>query len=190
MLNIKKNIASIFYRDNKFNCDAVRILPGEYFFTNKYIVMTTVLGSCVSACIYDPFKKIGGMNHFLLPDSLRCSDVPVEESMRYGLFAMDTLIRDIIEIGAVRKNMLAKIFGGGNVLDDMKTLKVGSKNSYFVINYLKRSGIKIVAEDMEDIYPRKIYFSPITGKVMVKKLKASGFLPYSDVEMACRNSFN
>jgi chemotaxis protein CheD len=186
-----KNLARRFYYDRQFESDAVRVLPGEYYFTNRNIIMTTVLGSCVAACIHDPLNKIGGMNHFLLPESSHFSMLGSEaESMRYGTFAMDTLINDTLKLGAVRGNLVAKVFGGGHVIEDMKTLKVGSRNAKFVVNYLKDKGIKIVAEDMEDVHPRKICFSPVTGKVMVKKLKASGFLPYVDLELAYRDSMS
>ncbi len=184
-----KNLARRFYYDRQFECDAVRVLPGEYYFTNRNIIMTTVLGSCVAACIHDPLSKIGGMNHFLLPESANMSaTAPAIESMRYGTFAMDTLINDTLKLGAVRENLVAKVFGGGHVIEDMKTLKVGSRNAKFVVNYLNDKGIKIVAEDMEDVHPRKICFSPTTGKVMVKKLKDSGFLPYVNLELAYRES--
>jgi len=183
------NIAIRFYYDRQFECDAVRVLPGEYYFTNRNIIMTTVLGSCVAACIHDPLNKIGGMNHFLLPESSNVSStVPAAESMRYGTFAMDTLINDTLKLGAVRENLVAKVFGGGHVIKDMKTLKVGARNVKFVVNYLNNKGIEIVAHDMEDVHPRKICFSPVTGKVMVKKLKDSGFLPYVDFELAYRDS--
>jgi len=184
-----KNLARRFYYDRQFESDAVRILPGEYYFTNRNIIMTTVLGSCVAACIHDPVNKIGGMNHFLLPESANTSaSTPAAESMRYGTFAMDTLINDTLKLGALRENLVAKVFGGGHVVEDMKTLKVGARNAKFVVNYLNEKGIKIVAEDMEDIHPRKICFSPVSGKVMVKKLKDSGFLPYVDLELAYRDS--
>ena len=166
-----KNIAHQFYYDREFKCDAVRVLPGEYYFTDKNIIMTTVLGSCVAACIHDPLKKIGGMNHFLLPESSSQLNTPIEESMRYGTFAMDTLINETLKLGAVRENLVAKIFGGGNVIEDMKILNVGSRNAKFVVNYLENKGIEVLAKDMEDVHPRKICFSILTGKVMVKKLK-------------------
>jgi chemotaxis protein CheD len=151
--------------------------------------MTTVLGSCVAACIHDPLFKIGGMIYFLLPESSSLSAmVPPVESMRYGSFAMDTLINDTLKLGAVRANLVAKVFGGRHVMQDMKILRVGSRNAKFVVNYLNDKGIKILEEDMEDVHPRKIYFSPVTGKVMVKKLKDIGFLPYVDLELTYRES--
>ena len=186
-----KNLAQRFYYDRQFECNAVRVLPGEYYFTNRNIMMTTVLGSCVAACIHDPLNKVGGMNHFLLPDSSKfLATVPAAESMRYGSFAMDTLINDTLKLGAVRENLVAKVFGGGHVIEDMKTLKVGFRNAKFVVNYLKGKGIKIVGKDMGDVHPIKIFFSPLTGKVMVKKLKDSGFLPYVDLELDYKNSMH
>ena len=184
-----KNLAIQFYYDRQFECDAVRVLPGEYYFTNRNIIMTTVLGSCVAACIHDPLNKIGGMNHFLLPESSNLSStLPAAESMRYGNFAMDTLINDTLKLGAVRENLVAKVFGGGHVIKNMQTLKVGARNVEFVVNYLNSQSIEIVAHDMEDVHPRKICFSPVTGKVMVKKLKDNGFSSYVDLELAYRDS--
>ena len=161
------------YFDRGFACDAVKILPGEYYFTGKDIMLTTVLGSCVAACIHDRVSGIGGMNHFLLPEAGSEADSPVSETMRYGSFAMEVLINDLLKSGARRANLVAKVFGGGNVLPGMTTMNVGSKNARFVLNYLKTDNIPVLSEDLEDKYPRKVCFFPMSGKVLVKKLKES-----------------
>ncbi|HSH87726.1 MAG: chemoreceptor glutamine deamidase CheD [Methylophilus sp.] len=169
---IQEDIANTLYFDRTFNCDAAKISPGEYYYTDKDMLIVTVLGSCVSACIRDTRTGIGGMNHFMLPESGSADrDSPVSESMRYGTYAMEVLINQLLRNGARRENLEAKIFGGGNVLRSFTTNNVGDRNAAFVKKYLKDEGIKVTGEDLLDIYPRKVYYFPKTGKVLVKKLK-------------------
>ncbi len=166
-----EQLAKNIYYDRTFDCDAAKILPGEYFFTPKDMLIVTVLGSCVAACIRDRVTGIGGMNHFMLPDSGGDADSPVSASMRYGTYAMEVLINDLLKAGAHRENLEAKVFGGGNVLRGFVAINVGERNAQFVRQYLKAEGIRVVAEDLNDIHPRKVYYFPRTGKVLVKKLR-------------------
>jgi chemotaxis protein CheD len=166
----EEQFATNVYYDRTFDCDAAKILPGEYYYTCKDMMIVTVLGSCVSACIRDRVTGIGGMNHFMLPDG-GDADSPVSASMRYGTYAMEVLINDLLKAGAKRENLEAKVFGGGNVLRGFVAINVGERNAQFVRNYLKAENIRVIAEDLNDIYPRKVYFFPRTGKVLVKKLK-------------------
>ena len=166
-----EHFASNLYYDRTFDCDAAKILPGEYYYTCKDMMIVTVLGSCVSACIRDRVTGIGGMNHFMLPDGGSDSDSPVSASMRYGTYAMEVLINDLLKAGARRENLEAKVFGGGNVLRGFIAINVGERNAQFVRDYLRAENIRVVAEDLNDIYPRKVYFFPRSGKVLVKKLK-------------------
>jgi len=169
---IEEQLATNLYFDKTFNCEAAKILPGEYYTTHQDMVIVTVLGSCVSACIRDRVSGIGGMNHFMLPSGGGAdSDSPVSESMRYGTYAMEVLINQLLKQGARRENLEAKIFGGGNVLSGMTSMNVGEKNAMFVKKYLKDEQIRVVGEDLNDVYPRKVYFFPRTGRVLVKKLK-------------------
>lgn len=169
---MQEEIATTLYFDRTFDCEAAKISPGEYYYTDKNMVIVTVLGSCVSACIRDSITGIGGMNHFMLPDGAKSDkDSPVSESMRYGTYAMEVLINQLLRNGARRENLEAKIFGGGNVLRSFTTNMVGDRNAAFVKKYLKDEGIRVTGEDLMDIYPRKVYFFPKTGKVLVKKLK-------------------
>ena len=154
-----------------FDCDAAKILPGEYYFTPKDMLIVTVLGSCVAACIRDRVSGIGGMNHFMLPDGGGDADSPVSASMRYGTYAMEVLINDLLKAGARRENLEAKVFGGGAVLRGFTAINVGERNAKFVRSYLQNEHIKVTAEDLNDVHPRKVYFFPRTGKVLVKKLK-------------------
>ncbi len=168
---IEEHFATNVYYDRTFDCDAAKILPGEYYFTCKDMMIVTVLGSCVSACIRDRVTGIGGMNHFMLPDGGGEADSPVSASMRYGTYAMEVLINDLLKAGARRENLEAKVFGGGNVLRGFVAINVGERNAQFVRDYLRAENIRMVAEDLNDIYPRKVYFFPRTGKVLVKKLR-------------------
>ena len=168
---VEEHFATNVYYDRTFDCDAAKILPGEYYYTCKDMLIVTVLGSCVSACIRDRVTGIGGMNHFMLPDGGSDSDSPVSASMRYGTYAMEVLINDLLKAGARRENLEAKVFGGGNVLRGFIAINVGERNAQFVREYLRAENIRVVAEDLNDIYPRKVYFFPRSGKVLVKKLK-------------------
>lgn len=172
MSMIQEEMSTTLYFDRTFNIDAAKISPGEYYFTNHDMLIVTVLGSCVSACIRDKKLGIGGMNHFMLPDSAKADkDNPVSESMRYGTYAMEVLINELLRNGAKRENLEAKIFGGGNVLRSFTTNNVGERNAAFVKKFLKDEGIQVTSEDLLDIYPRKVYYFPKTGRVLVKKLK-------------------
>jgi len=166
----EEELSSNLYFDRTFDCEAAKILPGEYYCTDKDMVIVTVLGSCVSACIRDRVSGIGGMNHFMLPDG-GGDDSVVSESMRYGAYAMEVLINQLLKSGARRQNLEAKIFGGGNVLRAFTTTNVGERNAAFVRQFLEAENIPVTGEDLNDIYPRKVYFFPKTGRVLVKKLK-------------------
>lgn len=169
---VDEQVASNFYFDSNFKSKAVKLLPGEYFVTDKDLLLVTVLGSCVAACIRDYKSGIGGMNHFMLPDSGEKGGL-TGNSARYGTYAMEILINQLLKAGARRSNLEAKVFGGGNVLDGLATANVGQRNSDFVLNFLATEKIRVVAQDLVDIYPRKVYFFPKTNKVMVKKLMST-----------------
>ncbi|MBC7778614.1 MAG: chemoreceptor glutamine deamidase CheD [Proteobacteria bacterium] len=168
----QQGIAENLYFDRTFETEAAKLLPGEYFVTDRDMVLVTVLGSCVSACIRDPQTRVGGMNHFMLPDGNHADGV-LNESARYGAYAMEVLINAIMKQGARRTHLEAKLFGGGNVLEGLTVANVGPRNAAFARAFLKTEGIPILAEDLEDIYPRKLYYFPRTGRVMVKKLKTA-----------------
>lgn len=167
----KEHFATNVYYDRTFDRDAAKILPGEYYYTGKDMLIVTVLGSCVSACIRDRVTGVGGMNHFMLPDGGGDADSPISASARYGTYAMEVLINDLLKAGAKRENLEAKVFGGGAVLRGFSSLNVGERNAQFVRDFLKVENIRVVAEDLNDIHPRKVYYFPRTGKVLVKKLK-------------------
>ncbi|MDH5570267.1 MAG: chemoreceptor glutamine deamidase CheD [Gammaproteobacteria bacterium] len=158
------------YWDKTQDCYTAKILPGEYYVTMQEECITTVLGSCVSACVRDTKLGIGGMNHFMLPVNRGSIDVSsISDAARYGNFAMEHLINDIMHNGGQRKNMEFKLFGGGKVMQI--GMDVGQKNISFVLEYMATEGFYIAAQDLGDIYPRKVNYFPKTGKVKMKKLK-------------------
>ncbi len=152
-----------------------KILPGEYSVTCHDEAITTVLGSCVSACVRDPKRGIGGMNHFMLPaDSLTTRntwlDPAVRLATRYGSYAMESLINDLLKVGAARERLEIKLFGGGRVLTSMTD--VGARNIDFVHDFVRIEGLRIAAEDVGGTQPRKIIYFPAQGRVRVRKLRA------------------
>ena len=162
------------YWDKTFDLIAAKILPGEYYVTKDNELITTVLGSCVSACIRDREMGIGGMNHFMLPittsDKLKkSSDAIVGQATRYGNYAMEHLINTILSNGGKRKNLELKVFGGGKIIPMLTD--VGIKNIDFVLDYIDQEGLNLLSHDLGDIYPRKIIYFPKTGKVRMKKIQ-------------------
>jgi chemotaxis protein CheD len=160
--------ASFFFYDAHFRNDAVKVLPGEFFVHDEDILILTTLGSCIAACLWDRERRIGGMNHFMLPDGEGAAS-----SGRYGSYAMELLINEMIKRGATRSTMEAKVFGGGAVISGMSSLNVGERNTTFVLDYLRTERIAVVSKDVLDIHPRKVCFLPASGKAMVKKLASA-----------------
>jgi len=162
-----EHLANNRYFDRQFDVEAVKVLPGEYFVTTSEMMLVTVLGSCVSACIRDRDKGLGGMNHFMLSDADATDQVA---SARYGTYAMEVLINHLLKLGARRTSLEAKVFGGGRVMATLSSSQVGDKNASFVLNYLRTEGIPVKGQDLLDVHPRKVYFFPFSGRVLVKKL--------------------
>lgn len=161
------------YWDRSREIYAAKILPGEYYVTSNDEAIVTVLGSCVSACIRDPAMGIGGMNHFMLPvgtDEEKRLGL-TSDATRYGNFAMERLINDILKNGGRRECLEIKLFGGGKVIQHMKEMDVGARNAKFAIEYLSVERLPVVAKDLGDVYPRKVLYFPLTGKVLVKRLR-------------------
>jgi len=159
----KPGEASFFFYDAFFKNDAAKILPGEYFVYREDILIMTTLGSCIAACLWDREAKVGGMNHFMLPEG-------DADSGRYGSYAMELLINEMMKQGATRATMEAKVFGGGQVIEGMNTMNIGERNTAFVIDYLKTERIPIMSKDVLGPHPRKVCFLPASGKAMVKRL--------------------
>jgi len=162
--------------DADLGVPVAKLLPGDYYVTRHNEAIFTVLGSCVSACVRDCKLGIGGMNHFMLPldrsgGTSAWAENLVSSATRYGNVAMERLINDIMTLGGHRANLEFKVIGGGKVLD--MSLDVGGRNAEFVREYLKTEGFSISAEDLGDSFARKVYYSPATGKVRVKRLTST-----------------
>jgi chemotaxis protein CheD len=154
------------YYDSQFKAQAIKVLPGEYVVTAEEVMLVTLLGSCVSACIRDPLARVGGMNHFMLPDS-ECGE---GESARYGAYAMEMLINDLLKRGAARSRLEAKVFGGGAVLASLSSSNVGERNAEFVLRYLDAEGVPVLAQDLGETCPRRVHYFPGSGRVMLRRL--------------------
>ncbi len=157
--------------DPTFKLMAVKVLPGEHYVSrDPHEMVVTVLGSCVAACVWDPVVRIGGMNHFMLPESNEQEGRPVTRSRRYGNYAMEALLNDVLRRGGQRDRLEIKVFGGANVLASMGdsggTLAIGERNADFVRRYLDEEQLAIAAEDLGGRHPRRIHFFPQTGKVV------------------------
>jgi len=147
----------------------VKVFPGEYYVTKKSDeVLVTILGSCVAACIRDPIAGMGGMNHFMLAQGAENGWGDDIRSTRYGNFAMEKLINELIKAGCRRDSLEIKLFGGGNVTDSRNL--IGTQNAGFVRDYLAAEGLRWVAEDLGGPYPRRIQYNPQTGRVVRKLL--------------------
>ncbi len=157
------------YWNKNSNTITAQILPGELYVTKIDEMITTVLGSCISACVRDSYSGIGGMNHFMLPASKNIN-ITDGSAARYGNFAMEQLINEILKNGGQRKNLEVKLFGGGQVLAHMTD--VGKRNIDFALEYLQLEGLKLIAEDLGDRYPRKVQYCPSSGAARMKKLRA------------------
>jgi chemotaxis protein CheD len=157
----------------KFNRTMVIIYPGE-FFVSPHDIIATVLGSCISVCIKDIKTGLGGMNHFMLPGDVRSEEMFTSASSKYGMFAMEQLIEEMIKKGGSKKHFQAKVFGGGHVLNFRKTDgNVPESNIDFVRAFLKMEQVEIIKEDVGGYSGRKILYFPDTGKVLLKRLKST-----------------
>jgi len=168
MSSVTEFQATYHYHDSTFNTPAVKLLPNEFYVTTQAIMLTTVLGSCVAACLRDPVAGVGGMNHFMLPENHDTHGVPA--SMRYGSYAMEVLINELLKAGAARERLQAKVFGGGAVLDAMAHNHIGARNADFVLDYLARETIPVHGHDLNGTYARRINYFPHDGRAMVRKL--------------------
>ncbi|MGB3391885.1 MAG: chemoreceptor glutamine deamidase CheD [Stenotrophomonas sp.] len=160
------------YWDTVHGCMTVKVLPGEFYVSEQDEVVTTVLGSCVAACIHDPHHLVGGMNHFMLPEPRGDRDswtATAGRAARYGSDAMEQLINSILAAGGRRGDLMVKIFGGGRVLAQMTD--IGRRNIEFVQRYIVTENLNLCASDLGDVYPRQVQFFPKSGRVRVRLLR-------------------
>jgi chemotaxis protein CheD len=158
------------YYDPYRRTRAVKITPGEYCVVSSGAVIVTVLGSCVTACIRDRRLGIGGMNHFMIANINETRPFS-EQMLKMANAGMDKFLGHLYSMGAEPESLEAKIFGGGHILNGLRRENVGARSAQFLNDYLAERNIPVVAQDLLDIYPRKVYFFPETGEVLVKKLK-------------------
>lgn len=164
--------------DPTHHCVTVKVLPGEFYVSVQEEMISTVLGSCVSACIRDRRRRIGGMNHFMLPEPAASrggerdgwSSI-VGRAARYGNDAMEQLINAILRAGGQRDDLEVKLFGGGRVLAQMTD--IGQRNIAFVQRYIATEQLQVSASDLGDVYPRQVQFFPASGKARVRQLRGS-----------------
>ena len=156
-------------RDNRFPHEIASILPGEFFVSKEPMIVYTVLGSCISACIRDPILGVGGMNHFMLPEPKEGGHDSWGESTRYGSFAMESLINEILKRGGIKSRLEVKLFGAGKIYEG--NIDVGARNAQWVLNFLKTEGLAPSKTDLGDVFPRKVYYFTDSGRVLMKKIE-------------------
>ncbi len=163
------------YFDNHFNKKIITIYPGEFYSSSENEMISTVLGSCISIALFDSKEKIGGLNHFMLAKDTSIEDDKERNRLmgKFGEYAMELLIKDVIEKGAKIENLQAKVFGGSNVfnLPATNNAQVGEVNIKFAFNYLEQKNIPIVTSNTGGTAPRKIFFDPISSKVYLKYIQ-------------------
>jgi len=144
----------------------VHVGQGEHHVTSdREVVLTTVLGSCVAACLCDPFAGVGGMNHFLLPDG---AGAGTDEGRRYGAYAMELLINDLLKAGARRDRLEAKLFGGGRMFASLRD--VGRANADFAERFLRDEGVRVVGGSLRGAGGRRVQYWPSSGRAMQRSV--------------------
>jgi chemotaxis protein CheD len=164
------------YHDRQLGCAVVKVMPGEYEVGGVDTTLVTLLGSCVAACIRDPFAVVGGMNHFMLPHDRSNGGLGQVANGRYGAYAMEVLINELLKRGAQRNRLEAKVFGGANVIAGMTTTAVGDANARFVLDYLAAEGIAVTGHDLGGRDARKIAYFVGSGRALVRHLPVAATL--------------
>jgi chemotaxis protein CheD len=162
------------YFDNRLKKPAVNLAPGEYYFSAEDLIINTVLGSCVSVVLYDPVLKAGGMNHFMLAESRgKIVENDYFKIERYGLYAMEALINEVLKHGGKKSRLMAKIFGGSRVLHSNNKMDIGVDNIEFAERYLDAENIPIISRDTGGIRARRIYLYPQSFRILLKRVQRS-----------------
>ncbi len=178
------------YWDNSLGAFVVKVLPGDHYVSQaEDETITTVLGSCVAACIRDPVAKIGGMNHFMLPGEARGAGNGswggANNEMRYGQSAMERLINDLLRSGATRDRLEVKLFGGANVMNS--SMRIGDANADFVTSFMRAEGLAIAAQDLGGVLARRINYFPLTGRVFRLELRRQPDVEVFSEELSYRD---
>lgn len=142
----------------------INVIQGQHYVDrDPNVVLTTILGSCVAACLWDPVAKVGGMNHFLLPgDNIDRASPPKSDVQRYGVYLMELLLNELFRNGAVKSRLKAKLFGGAAIVKGLTD--IGALNVAFAESFLREEGIELVGGSSGGIYGRKIQFWPVGGR--------------------------
>lgn len=156
----------------------VNIVQGEYFVTDDpNVVVTTLLGSCVAACIRDPIARVGGMNHFLLPaPEVRVRDIEAE---RYGVHLMELLVNGLLQRGARRDRLEAKLFGGARTIEGLSD--IGARNAAFAEKFLHNEDIVIVGGSLGGESGRRLQYWPVSGRARQAVMSADKTVPVPSV---------
>ena len=177
----RPGLASFFWYEARFRSEAVKVMPGEYFVDSEDLLVMTTLGSCIATCLWDRRARVGGMNHFMLPEASGAGDA-ADQGGRYGSFAMELLVNELLKRGATRPTLEAKVFGGGQIVAGMDSMDIGETNTRFVLDYLQTERIPVVSSDLRGIHPRKVCFLPASGKAMVQRLAPARAEALADAE--------
>ena len=156
----------------------VILFPGEYYVTDRKLRISTLLGSCISACLYDPVNRVVGMNHFLLSGRLYAGDrVPIvmTEAGRYGVHAMELIINGMLKLGAQKKHLNAKVCGGSSLNTSGDTVRnpsgIGEINCRFIEEFLRNEGIRTVSSDLGGEAGRVVHFDSHDYSMYVRRIK-------------------
>ena len=163
-----------------------KVLPGDYYVTAPPELISTLLGSCVAACIRDPSLELGGMNHFMLPEASPEARDLRSHAGRYGVHAMENLINGILRRGGQRERLEVKIFGGGSM--GRSRARIGEQNATFVEEYLRREGFVVAARDLGGEVARRLIYEPGSGLVQVMKLPPMDLAPLVNEEVRYERS--
>jgi chemotaxis protein CheD len=160
------------YFNAKFEKEMIDISPGEYLSTSEDFIISTVLGSCVSVCIFDKYRKMGGMNHFMLVEGKALETTgDMLRYERYGSYAMESLLNDFIRSGSKKEHLEAKVFGGSRMLNlkSKDYLDIGSQNVRYALTFLKNETIPVLAKDTGGTRHRRLYLFPQNFKILMKR---------------------
>ncbi len=166
----------------KYNKDINIIQPGEYYVSGEDEMISTLLGSCVAVCLHDPENGLSGMNHFMLPGRISEADIFADRSAKYGITAINDLLHHILEIGAVKSNLKAKLFGGGHITAINKVSHtIPTDNIRLAKILIEMEDIPIVEIDVGDVYTRKVFMDVKTGAVFLKKTRRADVFKKLDI---------
>jgi chemotaxis protein CheD len=155
---------------SKFGKEMKIINPGELYASDRDEIIGTLLGSCVAVCLFDPSKGISGMNHFMLPGRITHMDIQKDRTAKYGITAINGLLAEMTALGAKRENLIAKIFGGGEVLNNaIRSTTIPADNIRIAKVMMEMEDIQIAEQDVGSNFTRKLLMDVKTGKVYLKR---------------------